>query len=396
MRTIVLPEQQTTPCQLSKAELGLLLGAQRNSGAGILSVGLAPAAGEDFYQVRTGSIVGTLAWPELQVQIRPKVDLANLFFLLSYGLPLVEWRDGVFPYEQSRDLFLAVAAVFELELRRALRYGLARGYIDREEPLAGLRGRLLIDRQLIGRQGQAIPLECRFQEHTEDVPLNRVIKAALRRLTSAPLGDHALSRRLRQVLGAFTEVEDADYAPSQLPAVVINRLNNRWEGALKLAELILNGESLRDEAGSIRGTAFVVDMNKLFERFLEEVVRAEATHDGFAFARQSPQWLTADILMRPDLVISRRGTKLAVGDAKYIELEGWPHANLYQMLAYCISMGLPRGLLIYANTRPLEAHRVLGQDVELEIMGIDMSAEPPDLLRQARVAARRLVAHAKA
>jgi 5-methylcytosine-specific restriction enzyme subunit McrC len=84
-----------------------------------------------------------------------------------------------------------------------------------------------------------------------------------------------------------------------------------------------------------------------------------------------------------------------VGDAKYIELEQWPHANLYQLLACCIALGLPRGLLIYASLRPLEVHRVRRAGTELEIVGIDMSQPAEALVEQARSAARRLLAHAE-
>jgi hypothetical protein len=39
-------------------------------------------------------------------------------------------------------------------------------------------------------------------------------------------------------------------------------------------------------------------------------------------------------------------------------------------------------------------HRVVGAGIELEIVGIDMTLPPEQLLQQAQLAARRLVAHA--
>ena len=60
-----------------------------------------------------------------------------------------------------------------------------------------------------------------------------------------------------------------------------------------------------------------------------------------------------------------------MADVKYKELESekWSHADLYQLLAYCVSMGLPAGLLIYANARPLEKHAVQRAGVDLELVG---------------------------
>ena len=64
------------------------------------------------------------------------------------------------------------------------------------------------------------------------------------------------------------------------------------------------------------------------------------------------------------------------------------------MLAYCVSLGLPAGLLIYASERPIERHTVKRVGVNLEIIGIDMRDEPRNLEARAREAAGRLVEQA--
>jgi 5-methylcytosine-specific restriction enzyme subunit McrC len=160
--------------------------------------------------------------------------------------------------------------------------------------------------------------------------------------------------------------------------------------------MILRQEALRDETGSTLGTCFTVDMNVLFEKFIEEIVREEAIRAGLDVRPQAHIQLTNRIAMRPDLVLRTGHRVVAVGDAKYVELEpaGWPHANLYQLLAYCVALRLPRGLLIYATPRALELHRVTRAGVDLEIVGIDMSSRPGPLVQQARRAARRLIEHA--
>jgi hypothetical protein len=68
--------------------------------------------------------------------------------------------------------------------------------------------------------------------------------------------------------------------------------------------------------------------------------------------------------------------------------------DLYQLLVYCVSLGLPAGLLIYASARPLEKHFVQRAGVDLELVGIKKSSKPRDLEGQVRGAARRLVEQA--
>lgn len=229
-----------------------------------------------MYELRAGSTVGTVMLPSLRLLIRPKVGLENVFFLLDFGPRLTRWGAAQFPYEQDPDLFKAVAWVFEAEVRRALAQGLVRGYQPRSETLTTLRGRIDLARQLRARQGRPFPLECRFEEYTEDTELNRVIKAAHRRLLQIPHLDERLARKLRHRYRAFDGVASVEYARGSVPEIAFTRLNRHWEVAGRLARLILHQQSLRDREGEVVGTTFTVDINALFERFVEAVVREEA------------------------------------------------------------------------------------------------------------------------
>lgn len=201
--------------------------------------------------------------------------------------------------------------------------------------------------------------------------------------------DVTLTRKLRHRYLTFDSVASVEYLPGSIPELNFTRINRHWEVAARLAELILRQQSLRDKEGGIKGTTFTVDMNKLFERFVEEIVREEAQRAGYQLVPQAPRYLTKKIPIRPDLVLRRGGQDLALADVKYKELEPekWSHVDLYPLLAYCVSLGLPAGLLIYASTRPLERHVVHRAGVGLELVGIEMSSKPRDLEGQVRGAA---------
>ncbi len=388
MKPIEVREQGKTRAHLSQDEVQQLLATK--------VVGLAPVPGEESYEIRAGSTVGTIVLPSLRLLIRPKVDLENLFFLLGFGAGLTNWTEAQFPYEGDPDLFRAVAWIFEAEVRRAAAQGMVRGYEPRSETLTTLRGRIDVAAQLRARQGRPFPLDCRFEEYTEDLPLNRVIKAAHRRLLQIPALDTRLAARLRHRYRTFDSVSSVEYSAPFLPQLRFTRLDRLWEPAGQLALLILRQQGIRDQAGKMIGTTFTVDMNELFERFVESMVRKEAQRAGLKLRAQAPRHLTETIPIRPDLVLVQADKDLAVGDAKYKQLEpgGWSNQDLYQLLAYCVSLGLPKGLLIYATEHPLEHHAVERAGVGLEIVGIDMSHRPQELEEAARAAARRLVQHA--
>src|SRR5205085_1601938 len=58
------------------------------------------------------------------------------------------------------------------------------------------------------------------------------------------------------------------------------------------------------------------------------------------------------MLLKPDITWHSGGRCRAVVDAKYkslVDAKTMPNADAYQMLAYCIGLGLPEGFLIYAK-----------------------------------------------
>ena len=387
MRTIELREYQPTPARLTRSEVRLLLGTNL--------VDLRPLPGEDEYELRAASVVGTVILPTLCLFIRPKVGLKNLFFLLGYGVELASWAEERFPYEDDPDFLKAVAYIFEAEVSRAARQGLVRGYQDWHETLTTLRGCIDIAGQIRVRQGRPFPLECSFEEYTEDIELNRVVKAALRRLLQVPGLSLDVARRLRFRYRIFDEVESIEYGPGSVPNIDFTRLNEHWRPSAELAQLILNQESLRDQSGKTLGIAFTVDMNVLFERFVEKIVSQEARRARLQLVAQAPRRLSTDVSMRPDLVLKAGGRDLAVGDAKYKEPddERPPNEDLYQLLAYCVSLGLPGGLLIYSGKLEKQ-YRVERAGIILEATSIDLTGETKQIETSAREAATRLVEHA--
>lgn len=160
---------------------------------------------------------------------------------------------------------------------------------------------------------------------------------AIRRLLRFPGLRPDVVRRLRFRHRAFEEVTTVSYAARSVPGVPFNRLNEHWRSAAELARLILDEKSLRDEVGGTVIASFTIDMNALFECFVEEVVDREARKVGLRPVAQAPRRLSANVPIRPDLVLRGGGSDVAVGDAKYREPWGdrptrtctncWPTAS---------------------------------------------------------------------
>lgn len=172
---------------------------------------------------------------------------------------------------------------------------------------------------------------------------------------------------------------------------------------LKLAELILASTSTSELVGEVESTTFVFDMNKVFEDFVTVALRESMrTHGGTLRDQVAAHSLDAagELRLRPDLSWWDGGKCLALLDAKYKAIDRglMRHDDAYQMLAYCVAYGLPRGYLVYAQDsgQASRVHTVRSIGVQIIVSALDVRATPEDLLGQVDALAGDVAAGARA
>ena len=292
-----------------------------------------------------------------------------------------------------------LARLFARQTETALRQGLLQGYRVTEETSLLIRGHIREANQIRRRHGRLIPVEIVHDEYTTDIVENRLLRAACERLCRLPgeVPSDVRGRllRLRVRLADATPIGRGHRLPKWQPS----RLNARYHNPLHMADLVLRGASVDHLPGKITISGFMFDMAKVFEDFVTVALReAIAAGSGAHCELQASHHLDegAEIRMVPDFVwYADDGTPLGVVDAKYKaeKPEGFPDADLYQMLAYCTALGLPEGHLIYAKgNAPHASHRVRHAGITIHQHGLELDQPPAGLLAEIRTLASYLAA----
>lgn len=344
------------------------------------------------------SRVGVVQGDGWEVRVRPRMQVPQLMFLLSYASDPKGWRDAAASFATDDDLFAAVASGFAFHTDRALAPAPIRGYVTVEDRAVMLRGRLRVADQLARWPGLPLPLELSYDEYTLDIAENQLVRGAAEVLLRLPLASPAVRLRLRRIRATLDEAMPA--SPSrEMRAPAMTRLNARYRGALALAELILRGTSVTTTRGRTSSVAFVFDMNKVFEDFLSTALgSALERHGGRVRTQMSGQHLDVGMEIRlvPDITWWRAGACRAVIDAKYKPLTDarFPNADAYQMLAYCTALGLDRGYLVYAKDvqKSDSKHRVRNTGITIDVKAVDVEAKPESVLRQVELLAAQIAA----
>ena len=357
-----------------------------------------PSAGtEGRYDLTPDQRIGLVCLPSLVLEIQPKFPMSSVLYFVSHACDAATWSDQQPEFKNEPNLFEVLAIMLARMVEQATRRGLLNGYQTEDEALQAPRGRILFDEQLRRRLGVAPPVEVRHDVFTSDIVENRLLLAALMafsRMSIQSRTAHQELLRARRLLGGVRSVH---YAASNVPEVVFTRINRHYQAALSLATLILRSAAFDLGAGGARGAAFIIDMNVVFERFVRNALRQALGADVKDFPARSPKLHLDEagvVPLKPDLCLLNSGRVVWVGDAKYklLPSSAYRNADLYQLLAYTVAMGLPGGTLIYAADQGVNAaeHVVVKCGKRLQVVAINLEAPPIKIKEQLSAIASRI------
>ncbi len=344
-RTVILKERRPRQVRLAPADVEFLLAAH----AGRIDV--APTGRRGVYRLTPRGVAGVVVAPTRRLVIRPKIPLQNLFILLEPDDPAPASRDESAP-APSPDLLDFLAGRLARLLTERAAAGLRRGYRERAEEGPFLHGRIDVPAQLRQGLGRKDRLHGLRDDFTADVACNRAPKATAERLLASSLLGGSVRDAVSAALRGFEDVGDEPLTSALLAAAEAGRPADGYGPLLDLCRLLADALGPGDATGSAALPAFLLDMERVFERYVTRGVVSAFGGDGRTATAQETHVVAAGLEMRPDVTVRRDGRPALVADAKWKRPAGAPAtADLYQMLAYCTALGVERAVLVYPGRR---------------------------------------------
>ena len=305
------------------------------------------------------------------------VPILNVYFLLCYAWDQVQERNAraVTEAGELRSVQDLLGRVLASGVSRLLRRGIDRGYMERREDLAGVRGKLLMSDTAKRSLRARSRIACEFEELSPDILANRILRsslASLRKLgvarenrrhaaSRADSSGTGLDRQMHQeVASAYHQLEGVSVQPlthRTFSLVQIDRNRRLYRFLLDVCRLVHDCR-LVDEARDGRLVRRFNDFRRdeatmwsLFERFAtgfyrKEQRRFDVNAGGRAIKWQPvPEGRETDLAKVPKMeadLILESGDRRIVLDTKFYgdALGGRGKAgklrsgNLYQLLAY--------------------------------------------------------------
>jgi 5-methylcytosine-specific restriction enzyme subunit McrC len=347
------------------------------------------------------SWVGVVRFEQLELHIIPKLAGENLGLirLLHYSSGLNALQKSVghkFLFPGSDSLFELVVFLFIQECEKVVRRGVWYDYVENEDALPVVRGRILFDRQMLKRFGQLDRIECRYEEHTSDIIENQIIAAALE-LVYRKIADKGLRLHANKLVALFQDICSVKNFNAALARSMLSyhRMNSHYREVHELAWLIFDALGIEDfyKPGTVECFAFLFNMNTLFEKFLRRWVTDLLKGSTFDINpkgefKKSIIWDKnnnkpySNVI--PDILVwNRAGLDHRVAiDAKYKLYERYKvqSDDIYQLFLYAYAFGsaskgkVPTALLVYPINSPADSPSSTSEHLEIRNVGKNIGA----------------------
>lgn len=301
---------------------------------------------------------------ELGIALQPRVKLENLFRMLEYAYNLKSFKflPGLFNSQSLEELYESLASVLARRVLDRGRKGLYRQYLDFEERLPYITGRLDVSSMV--REPWKVQPKCYYQEHTADVEENQILAWTLRVVARSGICTERvmpLIRRAYHLLESAVSVRS--FKAQSCIGRLYNRLNDDYEPLHALCRFFLEHSGPTHKLGGHTMIPFMVDMPVLYERFVAEWMLAHLpsevklrTQEKIDIDREGKIKFEADLV----LYDAENDKTLCVLDTKY-KIPSTPStADIAQVVAYAEAKGCSHAFLVYPVPLPNALNAFVG------------------------------------
>jgi 5-methylcytosine-specific restriction enzyme subunit McrC len=306
--------------------------------------------------------------------------------------------------DQSPGLDALLATILASLLKQRLRIGLGRSYIDEEQLLRGIRGRIDFSestKKLAFENGQAY---CKYESFTINAPKNQIIRSTLMRLVQT--GDFGpekaraeeLRQSLRRVVRDLDGIDVVEANSAFIRRQHLGPNDADYRLMLAICDLVHQRQMPTEQAGSRRLLGLDRDtltLYRIFERFVANFYRFQLKK-WTVMPQRTLRWHTtktseflptmvADLLLESQddgrsIILDTKFTPncLARGRSDRFVFES---SHLYQIYAYLRSqehlsqnLRFASGILLYPTVQWELSERIEVQGHSIRLETIDLSA----------------------
>lgn len=327
--------------------------------------------------VETKSWVGVIKYKNLHLEILPKlisgnvnnddeltfdkrsVILKNLIYMLSYTKNLqIKTSDNAKLSKEKNPFLEILIREFANSLFEALKRFTPKNYIQQEDNLNYLRGKIKFSENIRYNCANQAKFYCEFDEFSEDNILNQLFLFVSTCLFNISHNSYNKTT-LKFIMNYYSDIKLVRFDKFKVEKIKLSRNQELFKKPFNLAKMFVEQTSVDLSKNKFENITLVWDMNKLFEEFVYELIKKEIpkvtanAQKGKRLLRKGTETrrdTKIDILLeKPSLIIDTKYKKFS----KFDDLSS---SDIYQVMTYCLLHGkkYKKAIILYPQYDEIE------------------------------------------
>lgn len=322
----------------------------------------------------------------------------NIYHMLSYAFQTLnqENYDDV-AVESFDEMYDLLAAILAKGIGIQLKQGLYREYINLQEKLPVMRGKINMPGTIKNRLAHERVLTCDFDELSENNLFNKIIKTTVMLLLRNAKVKAEYKDDLKKKMLYFSNVDTLEPTSIKWSSIRFQRNNKTYRMLISICQLIIEGMLITTESGDYRLASFVDEqrMCRLYEKFILEYYTRH--YPELTVSASQIPWSVDDGIrtmlpvMQTDIHLQQDNTVLII-DAKYYshttQTQFDKHTlhsnNMYQIFTYVKNRDYEfgkeehevSGMLLYAKTeeeiQPNNVYQMHGNQITVRTLDLNL------------------------
>lgn len=303
------------------------------------------------YKLTAKSYVGFIPLtPDIQIFLKPKVPIANLFRMLEYTYDLKSFQllDGSVHCDTIPEFYNRLADILIQKILAQSRKGFYRTYVKNTELLPYVRGK--VDFKYQFKHPGTVKLNCEYNQYTADIEDNQILLWTLYIIGRSGLCSEQLSTTVRKAYHTLQGL--ATQRPFKGDDCInrsYNRLNQDYQTLHSLCRFFLDYCGVAHQVGNYQMFPFLVRTDILYEKFVYAWLKSHLPAN-FEIKDQESVNFCKIVDSKIDLVIYDKNTKqvIFILDTKYKIPDSKPsNQDIYQAIAYATFKNSQNAILVY-------------------------------------------------
>lgn len=296
----------------------------------------------------------------------------NIYYMLTYAFQELRKNnyDSLVDKENFENVMDLFAEILYRGVSEQLKQGLYKEYIDKQESLSALRGRIDLNGTIRNTIQSKRKLYCEYDELSVNNIYNCIIKSTMLLVMRCNDVNRKQKEQLRSILPFFIDINEVDLRGVKWNLFRFQRNNQNYRMLMNVCYFIVDGVLMTTQRGLFQMPTFSEEhLNKLFEKFVlnyykRHYPQLKANSDSIKWNITSEETIGIELLplMKSDITL-HTSTRTLIIDTKYYSKmtqvqygRNKLHSNnLYQIYAYVSNAdkehsGNVSGMLLYAQT----------------------------------------------